>query len=295
MSVHDLLAEENFMIGIPTRGRHDHIKGRKGVWRYLDKGYPTVLAVRESEEVNYQWALADSEVFPHVTVGLVSDESSICSKRKGLMDEAIRRGVEYLFIIDDNTTFSYRDDLLPSKYCSKLPDIERMEVFDRILYESLCLCGDVYPIVGLPLRKSGFNVTYIFQKNIPITKFVCYHVPTFMKEEIEINGLGMSYLSDRYVQLSLLEKGYASLSNCRFMVGESETVPMGDLELRYEADKALKTRFPEAVTLKRGEGGVIRKIYWRKYLREEEQKYLNYGMCIERIKDRRKGYDEQLR
>ena len=303
MSVYDLLQKESYMIGIPSRERTHMIEKKTGVWKYLDKGYPTVLAVRHSEFAQYHTTLAQFVCYPSSVVMMVNDICSIAEKRQAMLNEAILRGVEHLFIIDDDVSFYFRDENLSSKYTSRYEDFVRLEAFDRILYESMALCGSVYPIVGLPLKQGSFGLSYMFPKNIPIIRFVCYHVPTLVKENIKITDLGTIFMSDRYVHLSLLEKGYASLSNCRWCVGDPGTGYKGGcsitrtVDLQEEAARKLTARFPKSVSLKWKENGLWSErrldcaIDWKMYLQEGETKYLPTDVGLSQIKSYKDGYD----
>lgn len=303
MSTYDLLQKENYMIGIPSRERTHLISKKIGVWKYLDKGYPTVLTVRYSEFAQYHATLAQSDCYTWSVVTMVNDICSIAEKRQALLQEAIDRKVEHLFIMDDDIALYFRDEDLSSKYTSRKEDFDRLEAFDRILYECMALCSETYPIVGLPLKQGSFNLRYMFPKNIPIIRFVCYHVPTLVKEGIECTGLGTTFMSDRYVHLSLLEKGYASLSNCRWCVGDPGTGYKGGcsetrtVDLQEEAARKLVARFPEKVSLKYKENGLWNErrldcsIKWKDYLRPDEMKHLPHEVGMERLRNYKEGYD----
>jgi hypothetical protein len=301
MSVYDLLKRESYMIGVPSRNRTHLIEKRGGLWKYLTKEYPVYLLVRDEERENYVYSLADTH--SHVALRTVSSISSIAEKRQRLIQEAIDNKIEHLFIIDDDVALYFRDENLSSKYTSRKEDFDRLEAFDRILYECMALCCETYPIVGLPLKQGSFGLTYMFPKNIPIIRFVCYHVPTLAKEKIKATDLGTVFMSDRYVQLALLEKGYASLSNCRWCVGDPGTGYRGGcsetrtVELQEEAAHALVRRFPKTVALKWKENGLWSErrldcsINWKAYLRPDEGKNLPHEVGMERICKYKEGYD----
>ena len=303
MSTYDLLKKENYMIGVPSRERTHLIEKKTGVWKYLTKNYPVHLAVRYSEFQTYTSILSFSDYHEQVTVLMVNDICSIAEKRQSLLQEAIDRKVEHLFIMDDDIALYFRDEDLSSKYTSRKEDFDRLEAFDRILYECMALCCETYPIVGLPLKQGSFNLRYMFPKNIPIIRFVCYHVPTLVKEGIECTGLGTTFMSDRYVHLSLLEKGYASLSNCRWCVGDPGTGYKGGcsetrtVDLQEEAARKLVARFPDKVSLKYKENGLWNErrldcdIKWKAYLQPDELKHLPHEVGMERLRNYKEGYD----
>lgn len=301
MSVYDLLQKENYMIGISSREREFLIEKHGGLWRYLDKAYPVTMVVRNVEKESYQQALSDN--YPTVKLITGSDVSSLPDKRKILLQEAHQRGVEYLFMIDDDVALYFRDESLSSKYTSRAEDFDKMDAFDRILYESICLCDDIYPMVGLPLKQGSFNLKYTFPKNTPIIRFMCFHVPTLIKEKVDMTGLGTVNMSDRYVQLSLLEKGYATISNCRWCVGDPGTGYRGGCEktrtvdTHNESAQALTRRFPKAVALKWKENGLWSErrldcsIDWKYYLKEDEPRFVNVEAGLDKLRKHREGYD----
>lgn len=301
MSVYDLLKKQSYMIGVPSRDRSFMIGKKTGVWKYLSEDYPLCLVVRESEAQGYHVALTTE--FSVGCVKLVMDDATIAVKRNGLIEEAIRRGVDHLFILDDDVALYFRDENLSSKYTSRAEDFERMEAFDRILYECICLCNEKYPIVGLPLKQGSFNLLYTFPKNIPIIRFVCYHIPTLKKEGIKATGLNTTFMSDRFVHLSLLQKGYMGLSNCRWCVGDPGTGYRGGcsitrtVNLQEEAAKLLTQAFPEAVTLKMKENGLWSErrldcsIKWKHYLPEGEQGWIPLQEGLDMIRSKGDGYD----
>jgi len=303
MPVYDLLQKENYMIGIPSRERTHLIEKKTGVWKYLDKEYPVHVVVRSDEYVLYSLVLSQSVDILRMNMSTVGNFSSIADKRQALLQKAIALKVEHLFIMDDDIALYFRDEGLSSKYTSRKEDFDRLEAFDRILYECMALCCETYPIVGLPLKQGSFNLRYMFPKNIPIIRFVCYHVPTLVKEGIECTGLGTTFMSDRYVHLSLLEKGYASLSNCRWCVGDPGTGYRGGcsetrtVELQEEAARKLVARFPDKVSLKYKENGLWNErrldcdIKWKAYLKPDELKHLPHEVGMERLRNYKEGYD----
>lgn len=292
MQVFELLKDKNYMIGIPSRQRTFLIDKKGGVWRYI-KDHKVCLTIREEEANAYQRSLGDR--YPHLHIRPVPNDATICYKRQGLLDEAIARGVEYLFIIDDDVTFYFRDENLSSKYTSRAEDFDRMQAFDRILLESIYFCNDEYPINGLPLKQGSFGLKYMFPLNIPIIRYVCYHVPTLVKHNIRVDGLGTIFMSDRYVQLSLLEAGFRSLSNCRWCIGDYGTGYKGGcsitrtVELQEEAARALVARFPKTVSLKVKENGLWDErrldcvIRWRDYFDIDELRYIESDQGLEHL------------
>lgn len=287
MDTRKMLEKENYMIYVPSRGRGDRILLRRGLWRYVDpieKSHEVTLCVREEELSSYPIEQIRGK---GVKLAVAHNEATIADKRNSFIEHAISSEVEYMFIIDDDSEVYYRDENLSSKYTSRVEEVKRRNIFDKILLEAMALCSETYPLIGLPIKQGSFGLKYTFPKNIPIIRFVCYHVPTLKKEGIKATGLGTTFMSDRFVQLSLFEKGYRSLSNCRYAIGDPGTGYRGGCsetrtpEKQTEAAKALALRFPNAVSLKVKSNGLWAadrldcSIKWKSYLKEGEQTYID--------------------
>lgn len=285
---YDKLSKENYVICVPSRERAFLVDERRGIWRYIDPRkvsytpkYNTAIILRKNETLPYE-----NMDIPAIVKVPVPNTYTIADKRNHAMKTAVGLGSEYLFIIDDDVMFYYREEKLSSKYTSKWENFVERDVFNKILLESIQLCNEQYPIVGLPLKQGSFGLKYMFPKNIPIIRFVCYHVPTLKKEGIRATGLNTTFMSDRYVHLKLLSKGYRSISNCRYCIGDYGTGYKGGcsitrtVELQTEAAELLQKEFPNHVSLKWKEDGVwnVRrkdcKINWKKFLDEGEVKYM---------------------
>jgi len=259
-----------------------------GVWKYLSKEkkhlYPFFTYVRQEELEQYQSFLMDENIID------VPNKFTISDKRQQILEHAINDDIEFLFMIDDDSIFYFREEELSSKYTSRHEDFIEGDYFNKILWESMCLCSQEYPIVGLPIKQGSFGLKYMFPKNIPVIRFVCLHVPTLAKEEIsyntmEFNGERVPHMQDRYVQLQLLEKGYRSISNCRFCIGDPGTNYKGGcsdvrtIERHEISAKGLAQTFPKTVSLKYkedGHWGVQRldcSIKWKDYLYVGESHY----------------------
>jgi len=275
----DLLDKKNYMIGVPSRERSSMIRERKGLWLHTEPigSYPVRVCVRESEMKDYE------DMVPAFSV---PDSFTIANKRQRLMEYAIHSVYEFLFIIDDDVSLYYRDENLSSKYTSKRETFQAEDCFNRILYEAIMLCGEKAPIIGLPLKLGSFGLKWKFPKNIPVIRFVCYHVPTLVKENIKMDGMGTVFMSDRFTHLSLLSKGYYSLSNCGYAVGDQGTGYKGGcsitrtVELQSASAIALRDTFPNHVELKIKNNGLWDaerldcRISWRKFLKEGESNFI---------------------
>lgn len=289
--IYDKLSKEKYFIGIPSRKRSNKITNKRGVWKYLDSRYPysVHLVIRTEEIGEYSKSLSKFPGALDLEINMVKDDYNISQKRNVLIGIAKTLLVDYLFIIDDDVCFYYRDEKLSSKYTSKHETFLSKDCFNKILYESIKLCSEKFPIVGLPLKQGSFGLKYMFPKNIPIIRFVCYHVPTLIKENINATTMKTPFMSDRYVHLSLLNRGYSSLSNARYCVGDSGTGKPGGcqetrtVELQSEAAKKLQSLFPDYVSLKVKKDGHWNEerldcvISWKKFLRNSKLPYIPMG------------------
>ena len=284
--IYKKLMDKKFAISIPSRERTHMITKRMGIWKYINQDtdmYPIHLFIREMEAKDYHLTFQSFRVAYHI----MKNDVTIAEKRDYMIDIAkVDSSIDYLFIIDDDAIFYYRDEALSSKYTSKHEKFVEKDCFNKILYESMMLCNEEFPIVGLPLKQGSFGLKYMFPINIPIIRFVCYHVPTLRKENIVANGMDTMFMSDRYSHLSLLNKGYKSLSNTRWCVGDQGTGYKGGCsitrtpELQGEAARKLREAFPSHVFLKWKEDGVwgVRRmdctIRWKKFLPEGHDHFL---------------------
>lgn len=278
------LQKNKYTIIIPSRCRWELAANRRGVWRYFDpdsSDYNLLVIVREEESSGYIYKTRLKE-----KVITVPNSSTIADKRQAALDVALTLNSEYLFIIDDDIGFMYRDENLVSKYSRDLEVIHDGDILNKILYESIELCDKEYPIVGLPNRQGAASRKYTFEKNTSIIRFVCYHVPTLVKERIKINSLSSPFMSDRFVQLALLSRGYKSLSNCRYAVDDYGTNTKGGCsetrtaKLQFDAAQELRVRFPFAVDLRKKTSGnwdeprTDCKIRWKRFLNKDEESYI---------------------
>lgn len=300
------LQDKNFIIMLPTRDRTHLIRSGIGFWRHYTKKfseYPRTmvprLIVRESEVEDYNKVCIDRYGEPDIYV--VHDHYNLAEKRQRCIELAHHSNKEFLFLIDDDVSFYVRTESLSSKYTSRLEKILAEEIYPKILYESIMLCGERFPIVGLPSKQGSNAIRYMFPKNTPIIRIMCFHVPTLMKEEINLDhGWRQPFMSDRYLELALLEKGYCSLSNSRYAVGDFGTGYKGGCATTRTAGgqsnvaRALVKRFPERVSLKVKNNGMWAEerldcsIDWKGFLPEGEEKFLPSEEGLQLIQ--REGY-----
>lgn len=298
-----LLQKEDYAIFVPSRGRESMIEKGTGIWKYLKKEFAQgnrhkiFLIVRGCEYSAYSEALKEIGAPDGVYIITVKDEAVISDKRQLALDTAIKEKINKFFIIDDDVCIYFRDEMLSSMYTSREEDFDKMDCFNSALYEALKLTCREFPITGLPIKQGSFGLKYMFPFNIPIIRFVCYDTQTLKDAQIRMDGLGEVFMSDRYAHLSLLEKGFRSLSNCRYCIGDHGTGYKGGcadtrtVALQSQAANSLSKRFPQHVSLKwktDGLWGVGRwdcTIKWKKFLPEGSESYMPAEEGLRRIGD----------
>lgn len=262
----------NYTIAIPSRARADKITN--------GKFYPLF---KNTCALNY--FVRQEELRAYEGEGLkvtpVPDYFNIAQKRHLMLQLAIAKGYEYLFIADDDIIFGVRrdDDI------KKFRQMEESDVKD-FLNLHMRICGREHPIVHPILRMHGDKKKYMYEKNCPAIRFVCYHVPTFQSEAIRIDGLGTVFMSDRYAQLSMLDRGYTSIALAKYTVDDNGTNAKGGCseyrtpELQSEAAKKLSEAFPTNVSLRWKHNGQWDErrldctIQWKKFLSKDELPYI---------------------
>lgn len=252
--------DKNYLICIPTRGRSDLIRKGGGVYRYISnpQDYNLRFFVRRCEELNYS-----GQEITKGRLHFVDDDFTIADKREAMLRHCIDNSIEYLFIIDDDVVFYHRNEDLRSKYECRLESVVKNYTFDKILLESTNICSEKYPAVGLPLKMGSNGRKYTLEKNSPIIRFVCYHVPTLARLGLKMNGMKTPFMSDRYAQLFLLSRGFRSITNCRYAIDETSRASVGGChltrttELQSKSALELKSIFPETVSLKFKSNGPV--------------------------------------
>lgn len=277
----------NYRVAIPSRGRWESIEKGTGVWRYIFSSSQKVsVYVREEECPQYTKVIDNHKNRDQFKLVVIPNEYNIADKRSRITEDAKEDGIEKLFIIDDDVSFSYRDNSIASKYRSQIDMFRSKHGFSFLIAYLLKMTSEHYPMTGLPLRQGSNNKEYCLEKNSQIIRLACYHVPTLKKEGIRADGLGQPYMSDRFVQLELLSRGYTTLSlNC-FAVDDGGTGKAGGCsidrtpKLQSRSAKAMVEHFKENIELvvkTNGDWkGVKRydcKIAWKKFLQSGADKY----------------------
>ena len=296
------LEKKNYLICVPSRGRSDLITKKQGLWKYVlsePNVYSICVFVLEEELEEYGKVLGNRPI----SLRGLTNGHSIADKRQKMYEMAVAMKKEYLFIIDDDVTFSFRNENIASKYISKFEEVHNKDTFNRILLESVSLCNEKYPITGLPLRQSSNSAKYTFEKNKQLLHMQCYHVPTLIKEGIRHNGLGTKFMSDRYVQMVMMSKGYNTLANYRYCIDDMGTNTKGGCSItrnpkeQSESAKTLYKLFPEIVRLKVKYNGNWSEprydctIFLKKFLGKEEKSFIPKEEAFKMLKENGVSYE----
>jgi len=299
----DNLEGISYRIVIPSRARSGMLRDNRGVWKYVDKDKHFLqVYVREEEYDDYG---GDNSPVPLIRV---DNEYSTLEKRKFALVSAHRDGIEFLVFLDDDIVVGFRKEEWPSKYCNKKEEVLSNEVFDKMLVESIGLCCGSIPLVGFPMRQVGFVLSgdNPFYKTQPIIRFACYHTPTMIREGLHEKDLGAPYMCDRFFQLSLLDKGYMTITNARYSVDDSGTGALGGcqvtrtVDLQNKSAMNLRERFPSRIELKtKSNGSWIGprwdcKIKWSSFLQKTESKNLFNKIAFGKILGKFPSYGEHL-
>ena len=235
--------KKKWMIGVASRGRPNFLSlPFKGTWRYFNPEHEhLVLFVRQCEKADYMNGPSNPNIY------IVSNETMIADKRQMILDYAQRSGYEYLFMADDDLLLDHRRDDDYSKFKA---NYEVPEKNNDLIETCLRICGPKYPIVNPRIRFHADTAKYRYEKNSPAIRFVCYHVPTLTKEGIRCNGLGERFMFDRYIQNTMLSKGYRTIALGQFCVGDYGTGKKGGCEeirnpkTHSDSAKAMVKLFP---------------------------------------------------
>jgi len=216
--------EKSWMIGVASRGRSDFLNlPRKGTWRYFSPNHNHLrLFLRESEVEFYVSASIDP-----IRIISVPDDTMIADKRQRILKYANDKGFEYLFMADDDLLLDHRRQDDKTKFRANYEVPGKTE---EMIETCLRICGPKYPIVHPRIRFHADTAKYRYEKNSPAIRFTCLHVPTFFKEGIQANGLGERFMFDRYLQNSILSRGYVTIALGQFCVGDYGTGKKGGCE-----------------------------------------------------------------
>lgn len=256
MNYFEELKKHNYLIAIPSRDREFFLKNGTGVWRSFNRPpqeYPLILVIREKEKKNYDPYYKGEYLLTR------NNNIDITITRQMILDYAIEKGYEYLIMMDDDIILYYRDENLSSKYTSKLEELYTNNVLDNIIYDSIKLTNKDFPLTGIPMKQGSFSCKYMFEKNRVIIRYVCYHIPTWAKEGVRCDDLldgNIGVMEDYFVQLTWIKKGYKTLSNCKWAVGDYATGYKGGcnatrtLDVQNSSAKMIKKLFPDLAILK---------------------------------------------
>lgn len=204
--------------------------------------------------------------------GLTCPAQTIAEKKHWIVNYCLVHNINKAILLDDDLIFGVRREDDKTKI-RPATDTD-VRIMTKMMYD---ICSPEYPMIHPLMRFMFNNNKYAYAKNRPAIRAVCIHTPTLLKEEIRYDGLTTPFMSDRYMQLSLLEKGYTTIGLGKYCVDDSGTnTPGGCAEYRtplLQSDAAtfLFKRFKPNITLKYKNNGNWSErrldctIYWNKY------------------------------
>ena len=223
------------LIIFPSRQRAEKLLVTyKSFFEGLPDVYEIVALVREEEVGVYQKVLKDTQI----EISYMPNNYSIADKRNTALKIATSLGYEKVFIVDDDVKLYLRRESDPAHFENIKENYTAVyQVLNKL--ESVCTLDT--PIVGLVNRamaqeKVGFD----WIVNEPIIRLCCYNVEHFERENIRPNELGVKFMSDRYAQLSVIEKGYYTLSYNNAVVDDSGTGALGGCAVTRSAEEQTK-------------------------------------------------------
>lgn len=253
---------------IPSWKRADKLLSVKGfnTLRYIGPAMMdrTKIAVRVEEEEAYM------KVSSHFGCGITSfnipPEAGIVETRDKILAFS---ETEYLVMIDDDLKFATRS--LENKYTTF---DDEGQCFGQMIINMMSRCDEYYPIVGITARQFSNNKP-LFSEDTRIIQLFCFHMPTIRKEDMWFGNSGMTFMSDYYFTLSMLQRGYHNLVLNTYTRDERAQAPGGcseyrTVELYNESAKELYRKFPGLVRLEWKENGAWKEprltphISWRK-------------------------------
>jgi hypothetical protein len=217
----------SFAIAIPSYKRARTLMSKPNTLDYIHHELlkETILCVRESESMAYS-ALASK--YPGLFIGTIPDETDGIPETRDLMIEgAIKQGIRYLVMIDDDLKFAWRPTM-DNQY-------ENMShsIFMRMIKECLSFCGKQYPIVGITARQFSQEKKKEYDENTRIIQFYCLHLPTIQEAKVRFQDAGIPFMTDYYFVIKMLQLGYRNLCLNRYTRDDKMQAPGGCAETRH--------------------------------------------------------------
>lgn len=208
------------------------------------------------------------------------DYNYLSELRQTIIKYAIDNTYSHLILIDDDVSFAFKDI---NRY-SLCPMANNVSMIDLMFKDLVHYCGaQVYPITHPHIRFGSHENLDTFLLNRKAIRCVCYSVPVLSYLELDTDPVlfDIKNMSDYYIQLKVLEKGYKSLCLNSYTVDDNGTGTVGGCseyrtpELQTTSAEILSATFRH-VKLRKKESGYFDKPYydvtinWSKYLKESK-------------------------
>lgn len=228
------------MIAIPSFNRPEKLK--KFFETYPSFINKTIVYLSDKDKTDYKFLKCKTKRISYSNI-------AEC-KQKVIEDVYYFYGLNRIILMDDDCLLAKRTSLIEAR---KLKDEETSD----FLYNLFLWCSDKFPLVSPIMRYNFQNVKYPLIFNKPAIRCVALNLPTLFKHQIKYTDmLPAEYMSDRYVQLSLLKANYYTLHLGKYTVDDSGTNTKGGCSEQRTAEKqsisafALRNNFPDWVKLK---------------------------------------------
>lgn len=245
----------NYATIIPSRSRDWYPDKYRDVpiLRFKDKVFNPILVVHESESKNYEAMIKRNDL---VDVNLwTHNKSNICQIRQWILEEAHKRGYEFMCHPDDDTR--YYDRLSGFK-----PVPMDLESSKAVWNHVMGITSAKYPLVSCHDRFWINACKYAYELNTKALVDYYIHVPTFIENDIRFEYKDLTVYEDRVVQCQLGVKGfYTSLVTTMYATSQrhvnNDTGGCADYrtdEENYRCARIVHEDFPHFTDLHRTYG-----------------------------------------
>lgn len=240
--------DDLYMIAIPSYRRAEYLLNRVNTLDHM-----------EPRELGRTWlCVCEEEIEGYVPVAekygcgiqelCLEEFDGIPETRDAIFEIAWLRKKKFLIMIDDDIDFAYKPN---SKTYITMTGNDRM-YFAPMIACMLQTCSPKIPVVGITARQFSQNKTELIDYTSRIIQVYCWHMRTILCEEISFSKAEMPFMTDYYVILDLLTRGYKNAVLNRWSRDDTTQAPGGcaetrTAEIQSECAKKLAHRFPEVV------------------------------------------------
>lgn len=262
------------LIAVPTYKR-SHMYPNSGTWRFL----PFIKLINLDIKVFIK--NTPNEIEAYAKLKRYSKEyhyyDYISELRYFIINYAIIKNYTHLIFIDDDLRFNYKAENM----YNLLPMTKKKDLINDMLRQMIFHCHEITPLTHPNLRFGGNKNKEKFLYNKKAIRCVCLHLPTIKKENINTDIVlkNIKFMSDYYIQLSLLQKGYKTLCINQYTVDDLGTNTRGGCSntrnrfLHSQSAFVISKLFQHVKLRKKSNGNWLEPRYdvtvqWSKYLKE---------------------------